>query len=417
MWDGLRQYRYPMVLALIAFAILALGLALKPEPKPTARKRPSELAATRVELENLQRLVRRNSLRNLGSQFSSVAEKAADYVLPIANSSQTALAWGPSAVLLPKLEGDLPHSSSVDGSDGRAHDFTANAWVPGVPFVIGSAGSDVTPPSIGGAPAPGDWIVAVSAAQTGVPTFRPGVFNGSAEANCGLVGEKLSSTIPLSGNMAGAGVFDLDARLVGVVLSCDEGMAVIPVAEIQRAARAGLSEPLLARYGMAISGDLGAWKLRDPRASGAVVTEVWNGWPADNAGVKAGDVIVAVDAQAISSEQQAQQLLATDGSHVLDVKHGRRTSRVSLQQVFATQPTQAGALVEEPAPGIGIARVNPGSSAARAGIRSGDRVVEIDGLEATRASVEQTITPFRSSAQAIVVLQRGARRLAVPVAP
>ena len=417
MWDALRQYRYPLVLALIAFSVLAIGLALKPVPKPAAHKRPTELAATRAELDNLQRLVRRNSLRNLGSQFSTVAEKAADYVLPIANSSHTAIAWGASSVLLPKSEADLPRALAVEGGDGQSHNAVGNSWVPGTPFVVANPGFQLNPPISTGSPAQGEWIVAVSAELTGNPAFRPGVFNGRVEANCGLVGEKLSTTIPLSSAIAGAGVFDLDARLVGVVLSCDEGMAVIPVAEIQRASREAMAEPLLAGYGMAVSGDLSAWKLRDPRASGVVVTEVWNHWPAEAAGVGAGDFVLAIDGQAITSEQQAQQLLAAGGMHTLECRQGRRVKRVQVQAVTGIQSVAEGASMEESAPGIGIARVTPGSSAARAGIRSADRVVEIDGAPASRSAVEQAITPYTATAPAIVVLQRGARRLAVVVTP
>jgi S1-C subfamily serine protease len=320
-------------------------------------------------------------------------------------------------VLLPKLEAELPRSLAVDGSDGQAHNFAPDAWVPGAPFVIGSAGITMAPPATAGAPAQGDWVVAVAVATSGNPSFRPGVFNGSAEANCGLVGEKFSTTIPLSADMSGAGVFDLDARLLGVVLSCDEGMAVIPVTEIQRASRASLSEPLLARYGMAVTGDLTVWKLRDPRASGVVVTEVWSAWPSDTAGIEPGDFIIAVDGQAIGSEQQAQQLLSAQGAHALELRRARRAVRVSLQSVSAMQPALEGASLDEPAPGIGVTHVNAGSSAARAGIRSGDRILEIDGIAATRASVGQAITPYTATSPAVVVLQRGARKLAVMVTP
>jgi len=413
----LRQYRYPLVLAVIAAAVLAIGMALKPAPRPSSGKRTSELAATRAELENLQRLVRRNSLRNLGSQFSSVAEKATDYLMPVGNSSRTAVAWSGSTVLAPKSEDEVPHPLSIGGPDGQLHDVTPSAWVPGTPFVFGNAAFEVTPPTVASAPAHGEWLVAVSASQNGLPAFRPGVFNGVAEANCGLVGEKLSTTIPLSGDMAGSGVFDLDVRLVGVVTSCDEGLAVVPLREIQRASNAATAEPLLTLYGMAVSADIATWKERDPRASGVVATEVWDSWPADVAGIEAGDLIVAIDGQAVVSEQQADSLLAGSTPHTLDVRQGRRTKRVPLQPVSAMQPVVKGASMEEPAPGVGIARVTLGSSAARAGIRGGDRILQIDGAEATAAAVKEAIVPFRAASATTVVLRRGSRRLAVVVAP
>src|SRR5690348_16646748 len=107
------KYRYPLVLALIAGIILAVGLALKPQPAKSTTSNTTDVAATRAELETLQRLIQRNSLRNMGAQFSAVADDVAPYLLPLGDSRRNALAWPGTDDLLPKAMGDLPQTVSV----------------------------------------------------------------------------------------------------------------------------------------------------------------------------------------------------------------------------------------------------------------------------------------------------------------
>ncbi|HZS38941.1 MAG TPA: PDZ domain-containing protein, partial [Polyangia bacterium] len=73
-----------------------------------------------------------------------------------------------------------------------------------------------------------------------------------------------------------------------------------------------LSPPLAERLNM------------DPRTKGAVVTSVRDGSPAQEAGIREGDLIVEVDRHAVTSSDEAVKLLSSDraGGHLVRLKRG-----------------------------------------------------------------------------------------------
>jgi serine protease Do len=62
----------------------------------------------------------------------------------------------------------------------------------------------------------------------------------------------------------------------------------------------------------------------DPRTRGAVVTQVREGSPAQEAGIREGDILVEVDRHAVQSGDEAVRLLSNDrpGGHLLRVRRG-----------------------------------------------------------------------------------------------
>lgn len=410
------KYRYPLVLALVAAGVLAVGLALKPAPKPAARKSVPDITATRAELETLQHLVQRNSLRNIGAQFSGIADVVSDYLLPLADSRRNAIVWTASDELVAKPLGDLPRALPIV-SDGQVREAAPEQWVPGLPFALAqSVSPNLMPPVIAAAPPEGSWIVAVSVRPGQGRIFHPGIYNGTAGVECGpFIGQRLVTTILLGPELAGGGVFDLQSRLIGVIAQCEDGLAVIAPDEVQRALRASAATPLLSQYGMIATAADADWKRALGADAAVVVTDVWRNWPADVAGLQPGDVVLSVDGKPVSAPAElVQSLTAPAGRHDIEVRRGRRRMHIAMAPIAANASSPAAAVdIVQPDQGIGIQRVAPGSSADRAGLRAGDRILEVGGAPATPARVLDAIGAFQVTAPVFVVALRGSHSVGV----
>src|SRR3954463_14301414 len=135
MWNRLSpSHRYAAILAAVAVLILVLGYVLKPAAHPVNHSRPEDTTVTRAELENLQQLVRRNSLRNISANFTSVSEKVAAHVTAVQP-------WGTTGVLIPDIGlvvakplDALPRVVSVGAPPQPVYPITPKMWVPGIPF-------------------------------------------------------------------------------------------------------------------------------------------------------------------------------------------------------------------------------------------------------------------------------------------
>jgi serine protease Do len=138
---------------------------------------------------------------------------------------------------------------------------------------------------------------------------------------------------------------------------------------------------------------------------GVLVTQIYAGDPADQAGIKEGDIIIAVDDKPIASSRELSRTVAEAdvGSKInitlLREGHEKKV-RVKLAKRPETEPTMAqgesrsddlGLSVREIDPeiagrlgldentkGIVVTDVNPDSKAAEADIRQGDVIIEIN---------------------------------------
>ena len=133
---------------------------------------------------------------------------------------------------------------------------------------------------------------------------------------------------------------------------------------------------------------------------GAIVSRVESGSPAQAAGVEAGDVIVAVGGSKVESSRDLRNAigLVRVGEEIeIDVRRERRRIRLTVQVGGARAGAPLGAIEPPPAlqgatlrdlepgdpahgriEGVVAAEVEPGSRAARNGIRSGDVIVGVN---------------------------------------
>jgi Do/DeqQ family serine protease len=178
------------------------------------------------------------------------------------------------------------------------------------------------------------------------------------------------------------------------------------------------------------------------RLSGAVVARVYNTGPAREAGLEAGDVVVAVDGHEVSDPRAVHYRLMTRGighrARLDVVRKGRRLGLdVALRappkagrddirnlsgahpfdgaRVVTILPSVAEELNVEEEEGVVVLSVRPGSVAARLGFRPGDVIVDVGGERIGSVNeLERLLKQRRRLWQ--VVIKRGNQliRLQVP---
>jgi serine protease DegQ len=180
--------------------------------------------------------------------------------------------------------------------------------------------------------------------------------------------------------------------------------------------------------------------LETQPGQGAVVTAVGSGSAAESAGLKAGDVIVAVNGKPVANENDLYNAegLATVGS-TLDLsllRDGKKVTQ-SVKLVAETVASSEGAKMDArltgadladsserirrtlresgiDANGVAITRVDPNSRAAKNGLKAGDLIVGvnrvgIDNLNEMRAMIT------RSPRSILLSIVRGRSALFVPL--
>jgi serine protease Do len=187
-----------------------------------------------------------------------------------------------------------------------------------------------------------------------------------------------------------------------------------------------------------------ARSLRIDNAAGALVNSVTPDGAAERAGLKRGDVITAVNGRAVkdsnSLRNEVSQLMPGSDAKVTIVRGGKeQTLGVRLGELQAARdegegsPQAAGAgtgfglsvqpLTRETARELGVsassglvvARVEPSSRAAEAGLRQGDVIEEVDGVKVTTADALRTALGKAASTPALLLVHRGDVTVYVPL--
>lgn len=236
----------------------------------------------------------------------------------------------------------------------------------------------------------------------------------SALGRSGLAPESYESLIqtdaPINPGNSGGALIDSRGRLVGIntaIISPAGGNVGIGFAVPVNMMKAVVAQ--LEKYGEVRRGQIGvvvqdltpdlAEALGISAEAGAVVSEVRPGSPAERAGLRPGDAIVAVDGRPVRSATDLRNRigLAERGTTLTltVVRNGRRIDvpvTVGAPEAPALAggslaPALAGALITEipedhPAhgevEGVYVARVQPGSPAWRFGLREGDIVLAVN---------------------------------------
>lgn len=154
---------------------------------------------------------------------------------------------------------------------------------------------------------------------------------------------------------------------------------------------------------------------------GAFVSEIIPGSAADKAGLKAGDVITAMNGQAVSSFAEMRAKIATSGAgkeiELTYLRDGKsNNTKVILQSGEQTQtsasnllPTLEGAELnnydEKGVKGVSISKIKPNSLAEQRGLKSGDVIIGINRQKIENLGQLRKVLASKPSAVALNIIR------------
>jgi len=251
--------------------------------------------------------------------------------------------------------------------------------------------------------------------------FVPSYFLGTALVQCGdQTVDELRSNVAWSLDMAGGGLFDLDSSLIGVILPCGDRFAAVAVESISAMVQRGSSTMgrVLGRYGVLLDSLTEDEQVYFGRGGGVIIREVWTGYPAEAAGLKPGDILIAINAEPIGAPEQLDPLGDAGDVDTFDVAVLRGDEIVPVVLATDTGPSSAADELDarpgifwEPEPvGHLIDAVVPDSPADIAGLRAGDRLIRIDDQEPVDlAQAVEILAPGREESVFLEIDRAGRR--------
>ncbi len=150
--------------------------------------------------------------------------------------------------------------------------------------------------------------------------------------------------------------------------------------------------------------------------SGALITRIEEGSPAEKAGLRRGDAVVRVEASPVRDPDELRFLLRDVplGTRIaLGIVRGKEKafeSRTGLKlaELSAREAHEAGYETRKPV--LSVKSVERGSMAERAGLRRGDLLLAVNSAEVdTLKDFRKTVAQARKSGQAVILVQRGYR--------
>ncbi len=265
----------------------------------------------------------------------------------------------------------------------------------------------------------GDWVVAIGNPFGLGGTATVGIISARGrDIRSGPYDDFLQIDAPINEGNSGGPVFNTRGEVIGVntaIFSPNGGNVGIGFAIPSRQAERIVSE--LRANGVVDRGWLGvqlqamdgalARSFGLDSSDGALVADVVSGSPAEQAGIKVGDIILEFDGQPVASAKDLSHLVGVANSadrvtvkvwreRKLETRHvtlGRVGGPVPLGHSDASsdeigltlapldEATRARLGLDDDLQGAVVARIQPGSEAAKQGMRAGDVVLSIDRHE------------------------------------
>ena len=301
----------------------------------------------------------------------------------------------------------------------------------------------------------GDWVVAIGNPFGLGGTVTAGIISARArDINAGPYDDFIQTDASINRGNSGGPMFNLDGEIVGIntaIYSPSGGSIGIGFAIPSNLAKNVIEQ--LRATGHTRRGWLGvriqtvtdelAESLGLSEARGALVASVTDGGPAEDAGLKQGDVILAFDGKDVDEMRKLPRIVAeTPIEETVDVlvwrKGGENIVRVTVGELDESEP-QVASLPEEPdsgetledlglsltavtddarkrfelseeAKGVVVIEVDPDSPAGEKGLRPGDVIIKVnDAPVATPADVAARVADAKKGERksVLMLLQRG----------
>lgn len=268
----------------------------------------------------------------------------------------------------------------------------------------------------------GDLVMAIGNPFGVGQTVTTGIVSALARTDVGVsdFASFIQTDASINPGNSGGALVDMRGRLVGVntmIFSRGGGSNgvgfAIPAEMVKRVVDAAVNggslvRPWLGAQGEGVTAPIAA-SLGMDRPRGVLLGDIYDGGPADNAGLRAGDVVVSVDGREVFDERGMKFVAATKAAGetvaVQYLRAGRErianvrmapppgTTEAELKQVQGRNPF-AGAVLAELSPalaeesgldpfrfdsGMIVYRVPRGTMAARLGLRPNDIIQEVNG--------------------------------------
>ncbi|MEO7273273.1 MAG: PDZ domain-containing protein [Vicinamibacterales bacterium] len=406
-----RNPRYVVTLAVVSGLILIIGWLARPHELPD---RPPPVPSV-TELEQLARRAERRALEDSADFFRAAVRKVETSIVRFPDERRSGMVWNNALIVtgaLPAAAGD----ALAITAGGVRYDVTIAAASPDVPVAAvrpaKAVSGVVAAPRAEALPAPGNWVLAVWRTASG-SMFAAGHFRNAVPTSCaGMAIPELASSVALDDAMIGGGLFDLDGALLGLVARCDGRVVAIAVEAIQGLMeRTGSVEQLVAaRFGASLEPIGASESAFFKRADGLLVRDVREGQPAAAAGLRPGDIVIALDDQPIAGPDG---LAAAARSHTLPLDLTvRRWGRSMRLRLGGDHPSAGGPLGVTVAvtPSIRIDTVATGSPAAAAGLRAADVVLRVNESD-VRSLTQVNRVLAGASTPVWLEVERGGRRM------
>ncbi|MFG1297627.1 DegQ family serine endoprotease [Xanthobacter variabilis] len=274
-------------------------------------------------------------------------------------------------------------------------------------------------------------VSAVARTQVGVSDYQFFIQTDAA-INPGNSGGAL---VDMSGHLVGinTAIYSRSGGSIGIGFAIPVNMVRVVLEQAKSGGKA-VRRPWLGAKLQRVTPEI-ADSLNLPRPSGALVREVTAGSPAAKAGLKVGDLIVAVEGQGIDDPESLNYRLATRpiGSRAaLGLNRGGRPESVVVvlesapetpardEVLLRSRSPFGGATIVNLSPavaeemrvdgastGVVIAEIADGTPAAMAGFKPGDVIVEVNGEKIGRTRELETLTQTPMRAWRIVVIRGG----------
>ena len=266
----------------------------------------------------------------------------------------------------------------------------------------------------------GDLVLAIGNPFGVGQTVTSGIVSAQARTSVGVSDFSffIQTDAAINPGNSGGALIAMDGRLIGVNTaiygnkgggSVGIGFAVPSnmVRTVIASARGGrVVRPWIGARGQSVTVDL-AREFGLGRPAGVVITAVYPGGPADRVGLMAGDLVTAINGNAIDNRESFDYRIATmpmGSTATLQVLRDGDRLQLSLPMripparpdpdtrvIRGRNPLQ-GAQVANLSPALAlenafddmeqgavVLEVDPGSSASRIGLQRGDRVLEVNG--------------------------------------
>ena len=260
----------------------------------------------------------------------------------------------------------------------------------------------------------GSWVVAVGSPFGLEQTVTAGIVSAKGRAlGSGPYDDFIQTDASINPGNSGGPLLNMEGEVVGIntaIVANGQGIGfAIPISMAQGIVMQLQADGSVTRGWLGVSiQDLSPelaeyYGIKDKK--GVLVAQVFEGDPADKAGIKANDVIVEVDGKSIESSRELTKTIAAlevgkkttvtllrDGKEkTVTVKIAKRGDSQPLAQYKPEDSKRLGIQIAEATPetamrfghsetekGVLVVGVEPGSKAAEAGVRRGDMVKEVN---------------------------------------